>query len=222
METMMMQDKKLSRRERLKASYYREILDAAFELFTANGYHNVTMNQIALKAEFSVGTLYKFFKNKEDLYHSLVLEKCKEYAGAQLLVLDKKIPVLERVREFAANGLRFFCNNASFIRIFLAETRGESFNLKSKLRKDARKIMNELDERLTSLMEEGVRRNIFRKLDPNYLTLSLEGICQAFLFHFLDHPEKYPDGLQADVILDIFTRGSIADAANLDHAVVVE
>ena len=217
-----MQDKKLSRRERLKASYYREILNAAIELFTVNGYHNVTMNQIAEKAEFSIGTLYNFFKNKEDLYHSLVLEKCKEYAGIQSRILDKDTAVLEKVREYIANEIQFFLDNTSFIRIVLAETRGESFNLRSKLRKDARQIMNDLDEKLASVMEEGVRKKVFRKLDPVHLALTLQGICQAFLFHCMDYPEQYPDGLQTDVILDLFTRGAIADVGDLDNATDVE
>jgi TetR/AcrR family transcriptional regulator len=214
-----MQGKKLSRRERQKALYYREILEAAQELFSANGYHNVTMNQIAREAEFSIGTLYNFFKNKEDLYHSLVLEKCKEYAAIQSKILDKDTDVLERLREFVTNGIRFFIENTSFFRILLAETRGESFNLRSKLRKDAQQIMEELDEKVASLMQEGIRKKLFRDLGPLYLTLSLQGICQAFLFHLMDHPEQYPDGLDTDLILDIFIRGAIADASILDNAI---
>lgn len=222
MEKIMTQKKKLSRRERQKAGYYREILDAALELFTANGFHNVTMNQIAEKAEFSIGTLYNFFKNKEDLYHSLILEKYKEYAAIQFRTLGKDTSVLERLWELLDNIIQFFMNNTSFIRIFLAETRGESFNLRSKLRKDTRQIINELDEKVTSLMEEGIQKKVFRKLEPVRLTLALQGIGQAFLFHWMDFPEQYPDGLQADVILDIFKRGSIADTANPDHAIDVE
>ncbi|MBN2242838.1 MAG: TetR/AcrR family transcriptional regulator [Acidobacteria bacterium] len=208
-----MREKKLSRRERLKAGYCREILDAALELFTANGYHNVTMHQIAMKSEFSIGTLYNFFKNKEDLYHSLVLEKCKEYAGMQFRALQKDADVLERIREFLSNGIRFFLDNTSLIRIFIAETRGESFNLRSKLRNDARRVMNELDEKVASVMREGVQKKIFRRLDPVHLTLALQGLSEAFLFHWMDYPEAFPDGLQADMILDIFTRGSTAQTA---------
>jgi TetR/AcrR family transcriptional regulator len=217
-----MQGKKLSRRERLKASYYREILDAALELFTVNGYHNVTMNQIAEKAEFSIGTLYNFFKNKEDLYHSLILEKYRDYAAIQFKTLDKDTAVLEQLQELIDNIIKFFLDNTSFIRIFLAETRGESFNLRSKLRKEARQIMNELDKKITSLMEEGIRKKIFRRLEPVRLTLALQGICQAFLFHWMEFPEQYPGGLKSDMILDIFKRGCIADAGRPDQAIDVE
>ncbi|MBN2321528.1 MAG: TetR/AcrR family transcriptional regulator [Acidobacteria bacterium] len=217
-----MNEKKLSRRERLKASNYREILEAAQELFTANGYHNVTMNQIAEKAEFSIGTLYNFFKNKEDLYHSLILEKLKEFSEIQFLTLDKDLPVLQRIGEFIDNAIRFFGDHIPFIRIFFAETRGESHNLRSRLRHDARKIMNEIDERIASVMEEGVQKKIFRKLDPFHLALTLQGICQAFLFHSMEYPEQYPEGLKAEIIFNLFTRGALADVSNLDHAMDAE
>ena len=54
---------KLSRREREKLRHRKEMLDAALKLFSEKGFHNVSMHEIAQKAEFAIGTLYKFFKN---------------------------------------------------------------------------------------------------------------------------------------------------------------
>ena len=54
----------------------------ALDLFSQKGYHNVSMQEIAEKAEFAIGTLYKFFQNKEDLYKALVLEQCDQFEEA--------------------------------------------------------------------------------------------------------------------------------------------
>ena len=70
----MMQKGKLSRREREKLRQRHDILAGALTLFSQKGYHNVSMHEIAGKSEFAIGTLYKFFKNKEDLYKSLLLK----------------------------------------------------------------------------------------------------------------------------------------------------
>ena len=43
---------------------------------------SVSMHQIADKAEFAIGTLYKFFQNKEDLYKALLLEQCDRFEEA--------------------------------------------------------------------------------------------------------------------------------------------
>ena len=58
--------KKPSRKQREADLRKHEILEAAEKLFLANGYEDTTMNQIANEAEFSKGTLYNYFKSKEE------------------------------------------------------------------------------------------------------------------------------------------------------------
>ena len=77
-----MENKKPPRREREKLRQRQEILTAALSLFSKKGYHNVSMQEIAAKAEFAIGTLYKFFKNKEDLYKVLTLEQADKFHEA--------------------------------------------------------------------------------------------------------------------------------------------
>ena len=50
----------------------QRIKDAAFELMAKNGYHNTSSNEIAKKAEVSIGTFYSYFKDKKELYKELV------------------------------------------------------------------------------------------------------------------------------------------------------
>ncbi len=62
------------RRIREKQIRQKQILDAAKELFFHHGFAATSMNQIARKVELSKGTLYLYFKNKEELYISLLIE----------------------------------------------------------------------------------------------------------------------------------------------------
>ncbi|MCF8111153.1 MAG: TetR/AcrR family transcriptional regulator [Desulfobacteraceae bacterium] len=55
------------RRRREREQRYRTILCAAEELFAKQGFQNTSMEQIADAAEISVGAVYFYFKNKEDL-----------------------------------------------------------------------------------------------------------------------------------------------------------
>ena len=59
------------RRKREKELRREYILDTARDLLFQKGINAATMNQIARNAELSVGTLYLYFKNKEDLYAAL-------------------------------------------------------------------------------------------------------------------------------------------------------
>ena len=70
---------RLPRRERENLRQRGEILDTALKLFSEKGYHNVSMQQIAKQAEFGVGTIYKFFSNKQDLYKILIMETAEKW-----------------------------------------------------------------------------------------------------------------------------------------------
>ena len=59
------------RRDREREEVRRKILDAARELFTAEGYERVTMRRIAEAIEYSPTTIYNHFQDKDDLLQAL-------------------------------------------------------------------------------------------------------------------------------------------------------
>ncbi len=65
--------KKASRKEREREIRRKDIIDAAKMLFFNKGYENVSMNDIAQEAEMARGTLYQYFKNKNDIYAAIAI-----------------------------------------------------------------------------------------------------------------------------------------------------
>ena len=61
------------RKEREKERRRQQIIVAAKRVFSEKGFNKATMEDIAKEAELSPGTLYLYFKNKEELYASLSL-----------------------------------------------------------------------------------------------------------------------------------------------------
>jgi TetR/AcrR family transcriptional regulator len=61
------------RKEREKALRYEAIVNTAEQLFFSRGFENVTMEDIAKELELAKGTLYLYFKNKDELYFAIVL-----------------------------------------------------------------------------------------------------------------------------------------------------
>jgi AcrR family transcriptional regulator len=62
----------LSRKERERLMHRDAILDAARDLLTEKPYDQITVQEIAARAEFSVGYIYKIFASKEDIYVTLI------------------------------------------------------------------------------------------------------------------------------------------------------
>jgi AcrR family transcriptional regulator len=73
------------RRERHKQELRRFILDAAREIFAREGYESFSMRVLANKIEYSPGSIYLHFKNKEELFETLV----EESFGRLLQALNK-------------------------------------------------------------------------------------------------------------------------------------
>jgi TetR/AcrR family transcriptional regulator len=69
----------LSRREREKQDRKNTIIEAAEELFSEKGFRETTMQEISGKAELSKGTIYLYFKSKEELYLSVCTKGVAEF-----------------------------------------------------------------------------------------------------------------------------------------------
>lgn len=62
------------RQERDREAIRRSILDAARELFVAEGYHNVSIRKIAERIEYSPAAIYSYFPSKDDIFFALAEE----------------------------------------------------------------------------------------------------------------------------------------------------
>jgi TetR/AcrR family transcriptional regulator len=210
-EVKKMEDLKLPRREREKLRQRREMLATALDLFSQKGYHNVSMQEIAEKAEFAIGTLYKFFQNKEDLYKTIVMERCDDFEEAFKLAMEQSDDEVEKLRHYVRLRRERFRNNLPFVRVFLAESRGVSFNLKAGVDNEVRQRYYDILKKLASVFVSGIDKKRFIKIaDPYYLAVALDSIIDASLLLWLDAPERHPYPEDPDTILNIFFKGLIA------------
>ena len=205
-----MQTKMLPRREREKLRQREEMLAAALDLFAQRGYHNTSMHEIAEKAEFAIGTLYKFFKNKEDLYKSLVLDQSDIFHEALTKAIKEPDDAVEKLRNYIRIKGERFRGNLPFIRLFLAERRGASFNIKAGLDDEMRKRHYAFMEKLAVIFEKGIKMKRFKQIaDPFHLAVALDSFLDAFLLLWLDEPERHPYPEDPDSVLNIFFKGLI-------------
>jgi AcrR family transcriptional regulator len=85
------------RHEREREAVARSILDAARELFVAEGYQNVTIRKIAERIEYSPAAIYSYFPSKDDIFFALAEEGFRMLADADSLSAPGADPV-ENVR----------------------------------------------------------------------------------------------------------------------------
>jgi AcrR family transcriptional regulator len=112
------------RREREREDVRRKILDAARDLFMAEGYERVTMRRIADAIEYSPTTIYNHFKDKDDLVNAL----CHAEFAQLLTALDLREPAgdpVQWIRQIGAAYASFGLSNPNHYRfMFLTQIRG--------------------------------------------------------------------------------------------------
>jgi TetR/AcrR family transcriptional regulator len=203
-----MEDEKLPRRERQKLAQRQEMLAAALELFSKKGYHNVSMHEIAEKAEFAIGTLYKFFQNKEDLYKALILEKFYMFREALTKAIEEPNDEIQKLRNYVKAKGEVFCANLPMIRLYFAETHGARFNVMAGFDAEMQQRRSDFMQIIASIFESGMKRKRFKKIaEPYQLAVSLDSITNAFLILWLDEPERHPYPENPDTILNILFKG---------------
>ncbi len=86
------------RREREKRQRYNDIIDAAEEVFFEKGLDAATMDDVAEKAELSKGTLYLYFKSKEELYLGIALRAIEKLTDMFKAAVASEQTGLKQVR----------------------------------------------------------------------------------------------------------------------------
>lgn len=94
------------RKDRQKTEMREAILSAALKLFSDDGYDNVTMRKIADEIEYSVGTIYLYYKDRDEIFFELHKLGFEEFYKRQLAVQGVKDP-LQRLTDHGLAYIQF-------------------------------------------------------------------------------------------------------------------
>ena len=183
-----MEKKPLSRKERERLRHRQEILDKALKLFTEQGFHNVSMQQIAVASEFAVGTLYNFFESKEALFEELIKSSGERIIDTLMVIVDSPGIEVDRLTRFIRYTPTLLEENAAFIKLYVAELGTRAAKLSSK--RDKENYDAVLKVKLEQLIEDGTRQGVFRPVDPTITIKALISTIETLAFEIADQFDK--------------------------------
>lgn len=135
-----------------------KIAQAALHLFEENSYNQISMNQITKDAGISKGTLFNYYKNKEDLFMSLLLIGYQNYFSTLISKLQKKpLHTKKDLRLFLVKEVSNLINNYSSL-VRLNALRGPIFEGKANLgtTKIQRENLYQKSDELSQLINQQV------------------------------------------------------------------
>ena len=160
----------IERKEREKEHRKEEILDAAQKIFFEKGLATSTMDEIAETAELSKGTLYLYYKSKEDMYLGVLMRGMEElHAEYERIGLSDKSTV-EKLLELRTAYVAYFYKNRKFFRMtnFLQSPyfhKQVSDEMKQSCDIEGQKVWKIIDGVLQHGVEEGVLRPEFNPIE---------------------------------------------------------
>jgi len=180
------------------------ILRAATRVFAGNGYFNSKVADIARAAGVADGTVYLYFKSKEEILHSIFDQNMAEAIAADRRRIDKLSDPREKLRRIAALHLERLGADRDLAVVFQVELRGST------------KFMEEFSAAgfaeylglLRAIFEEGQRAGVFRKeLNAKVAAKIFFGALDEMATNWIISKRSYKLEPMADVVMDVFLNG---------------
>lgn len=160
------------RKEREKERRRQQIIVAAKRVFSEKGFNKSTMEDIASEAELSPGTLYLYFKNKEELYASLSL-RILQYLHIRVEHVNKETDLtpeqkLEKLIEAMYDVYDF--DPLIIINMFHLQSSETLKNLSPRLMTQIEELSRKSIGAISNIFREGVEKGVF--IDKHPVALS--------------------------------------------------
>lgn len=198
-----------TKKELRKEQFRLEILQTAEKIFARQGYHTSTMEMVAEECGWSKGTLYLYFKSKEDLFFSILFEKMDQFSATLLPELRSSENIDEMISALVNSQFSFFSENKSYFQLALAEQGKVMHTSDSGLRE---KMMSQQSKRLSEITEVfSLALPKCCSIEPNILVASIMGAINLQLVGWIMSGEGIDLESTKTQITKIFINGIKCD-----------
>jgi len=134
---------------------YKQIIDAAVIVIAENGYHQAQVSKIAKQAGVADGTIYLYFKNKEDILISVFNEKMAVFVESLQDIIENGITSKDKLSRMIENHFNVLATDRYLATVTQLELRQSNKDLRLKINSVLREYLHLLDQILIEGMLSG-------------------------------------------------------------------
>lgn len=185
---------------------YQRILDAAVEVIAQKGFFHSRVSEIAERAGVADGTIYLYFKNKDELLMAAIDSAFHGFIGRARRELSQITDPREKLRRMAFLHLEALGNNRNMAIVFQTELRHSA----KFLVQFSHNLLVEYFDLIRDVLREGQEAGVFRselpvKIAANCFFGAVDEMVTSWIL--FDKDREYPLSSLADVIVDIVLKG---------------
>lgn len=187
------------------------ILEAATRIFASKGFACSTVAEVAREAGVADGTIYLYFRNKDDLLIRLVEERISLLIERMSRALEEARSPLEKVATFIRSHLRMVEASPELAQVLIVEPRQSENLLVEHLAPALRSYLGLLGE----ILEEGIADgSIDPGLDSRAMRHALFGALDEVAYSWLRREKRFDLQANAAQLAELFVRGLAAPQPN--------
>ena len=185
---------------------YQRILDAAVEVIAEKGFFHSRVSEIADRAGVADGTIYLYFKNKDELLMAAIDSAFHGFIGRARAELNKVADPREKLRKMAFLHLQALGSNRNMAIVFQTELRHSA----KFLAQFSHNLLVEYFDLIKGVLREGQEAGVFRaelpvKIAVNCFFGAVDEMVTSWILS--DKERDYHLSSLADVIVDILLKG---------------
>ena len=167
---------------------YKQIVDAAVVVIAENGYHQAQVSKIAKEAGVADGTIYLYFKNKEDILVSVFREKMAIFVNNLRVILEKDLDTSEMLFKMIDNHFRVLHEDRYLAIVTQLELRQSG----KKLRLRINEVLKEYLDLLDVILKEGIERGeVDASIDVRLARQMVFGTIDETITSWVMNDQKY-------------------------------
>ncbi len=160
----------------------QRIIQAATGEFAQKGFENANMNTIAKKADVSVGSLYKYFENKQDLFLTIIQYSIQSMAELLTVLAVSEEDILVKVERIIREIQRSSKENATLVKLYNAMTAENDPRFASQFAYEMEALTSSIYRKA---IEEGQKNGDIRAdIDPPFASFLLDNIFMTLQFSY--------------------------------------
>lgn len=194
---------------------HQKIIKAAVKVFAEKGFYNARVSEIAKEANVADGTIYLYFKNKDDILISLFEEEFGKLVENMRKEINKEKDALQKIKRFAVSHLSFVAKQQQLAEVFGVEVRQSSKFMKEYVNKPFIEYLN----LIRSVVIEGQEAGLIRQdLTPGIMKRAVFGaLDEMSRYWVLSSKKKHSVDEAALQISDVFIWGMMSEEARKNY-----
>ncbi len=183
---------------------YQRILEAAIKVFAEQGFYKATISAIAREAGVADGTIYLYFKNKDDILVQFFGYKTQQVFERFREVVHKAGPATDKLRNLIRYHLEVFQRDFNMAVVYQAEARQHNEMVAMQFRDMSKMYLDLVGEIVEQGQQEGrMRRDLYLGLAKRFILGAVDNVINNWVLA----GGHYDIASLADPLVDLILRG---------------